>query len=105
MSEFFYIGNDRNIAGQPKCLIFRHNREVMQTIFFDFANTRHVIVGKFSAKPHGTYRCHIWTQYGPYIAILAFLMYVHTCFIYDCTAIIETVIEKTSERRGGFGVS
>ena len=55
-------------------------RWVMQTICFDFANTRHVIAGKFSTKPHGTYRCHIWTQYGPYITFLAFLMYLHDMF-------------------------
>ena len=55
-------------------------RWVMQTICFDFANTRYFIEKKFSGKPHGTYRCHIWTQYGPYITILAFLMYVHNMF-------------------------
>ena len=59
-------------------------RWVMQTICFDFANTRYFIAEKFSAKPHGTFRCHIWTQYGPYITILAFLMYVHNMFHLHC---------------------
>ena len=36
--------------------------------------------GNFSVEPHGTYRCNIWTQYGPYIAILTFLIYVHNMF-------------------------
>ena len=57
-------------------------RWVIQMICFDFANTRHVTAGKFSAKPHGTYRCHIWTQYGPYIRILVFLIYIYIYTIY-----------------------
>ena len=57
-------------------------RWVIQTICFDFANTHHVTAGKFSAKLHGTYRCHIWTQYGPYIRILAFLIYIYIYTIY-----------------------
>ena len=43
----------------------------------NFANTHHVIAGQFSTKPHGRYGCHIWTQYGPYITILSFLICVH----------------------------
>ena len=44
--------------------------------FFDFVNTRYVIVGKFSPKPHGRSICHIWVQYGSYITISTFLIYV-----------------------------
>ena len=50
------------------------------TICFDLTNTRHVIAGKFSAKPHGRYRCHIWIQYGPYMAVLTFYIYVFNMF-------------------------
>ena len=52
----------------------------MQTICFDFNNTRHVIAGNFSAKLHGRFICHVWIQYGLCIAILTYLKYVHSVF-------------------------
>ena len=33
-----------------------------KTICFDFTNKHHVFVGKFSAKPHGRFRDHIWIK-------------------------------------------
>ena len=48
--------------------------------FFDCTNTRHVTAGKFSAKPHYRFRCHISIQYGPCITILTFFIYVHSMF-------------------------
>ena len=53
---------------------------LIQTICFDFTNTRYVIAGKFFAKSHGRYRCHIWVQYGPYVTILMFFVYVRNMF-------------------------
>ena len=38
-------------------------RWLMQTICFDFTNTRHVITGKISTKSHGRCRFHIWIHY------------------------------------------
>ena len=45
------------------------------TICFDFTNTRHVILGKFSAKQRGRSRCHVWIQYGPYTSRINFLLF------------------------------
>ena len=73
------IGTPSNITNPsiPPCVMIRW---VMQTIWFDFTNTRHVLAGNFSAKLHGRFRCHIWIQYGPCITTLTFLIYVHSMF-------------------------
>ena len=48
--------------------------------FYQHASCYSVIAGKLSAKPRGRYRRHIWIQYGPYIKILMFLIYLHVLF-------------------------
>ena len=74
----------------------------MQTICFDFTSTRRVIAGKFSGKPHGTYRCHIWTQYGPYITILAFLCMSTICFIYTSKVCSVHFINKETPKNNPY---
>ena len=79
---FLLLGSEIYLFWLIDWFIHTMIRWVMQAICFDFTNTRHVIAGNGSAKPHGRFRYHTWIQYGPRITILISLIYVHLCFIY-----------------------
>ena len=77
---FLLLGSEIYLFWLIDWFIHTMIRWAMQAICFDFTNTRHVIAGNGSAKPHGRFRYHTWIQYGPRITILISLIYLHSMF-------------------------